>query len=161
VKQQHTSTATSILTTKSTYRSPSAQRLSERTVQKVLNEMSDGVIGIYHWHNPSGRIMALYRPGQAMRLPGGWDSQISRQSAHDGAEVRPTHRPPLPQEKFLVLISVRGRVDSRAIVRPEGLCKWKNPITPSGIEPASFPFVAQCSRNECQDYCLGENKAGA
>jgi hydroxyacyl-ACP dehydratase HTD2-like protein with hotdog domain len=33
VKQQHTSTATSILTTKSTYRSLSAQRLSERTVE--------------------------------------------------------------------------------------------------------------------------------
>jgi hypothetical protein len=32
VKQQHTSTATSILTTKSTYRSLSAQRLSERNV---------------------------------------------------------------------------------------------------------------------------------
>jgi hypothetical protein len=32
VKQQHTSTATSILTTKSTYRNLSAQRLSERTV---------------------------------------------------------------------------------------------------------------------------------
>jgi hypothetical protein len=34
VKQQHTSTATSILITKSTYRSLSAQRLSERTVEK-------------------------------------------------------------------------------------------------------------------------------
>jgi hypothetical protein len=32
VKQQHTSTATSVLTTKSTYRSLSAQRLSESTV---------------------------------------------------------------------------------------------------------------------------------
>jgi hypothetical protein len=32
VKQQHTSAATSILTIKSTYRSQSAQRLSERTV---------------------------------------------------------------------------------------------------------------------------------
>jgi hypothetical protein len=32
VKKQHTSTATSILTTKSTYRSLSAQRLSERQV---------------------------------------------------------------------------------------------------------------------------------
>jgi hypothetical protein len=32
VKQQHTSTATSILTTKSTYRSLSAQRLSKHTV---------------------------------------------------------------------------------------------------------------------------------
>jgi hypothetical protein len=49
---------------------------------------------------------------------------------------------PLALKRFLVLIYARGRVDPRAIVRLEGLGQLKNPMTSSGIEPASFQLVA-------------------
>jgi hypothetical protein len=48
-----------------------------------------------------------------------------------------------PQEIFLVLISVRGRVDPTAKVRPEGQCTCTIAMKPTGIDPATFRFVAQ------------------
>jgi hypothetical protein len=84
-------------------------------------------------------------PEQTLRFSGVWGSHISRQSTHEsGKVVSPKHRTPIPQEIILVHISVRGWVNPRTIVRLEGLCQWKIPVTTSRIEPATFRLAAQC-----------------
>jgi hypothetical protein len=76
-----------------------------------------------------------YWPGRAQRVPGGRHMKVVGCQPYAPAAFN-------PQEIFLVLISVRGWVDPRTIVRPEGLCQWKNPLTRSGIEPTTCRFVA-------------------
>ena len=86
-----------------------------------------------------------YRPGQVLRVPGVWASQISRQSAHEGGKVvSPTHRPPLPSGNIPGTHFCYSLSQPKTILRPECLCQWKIPMTPSGIEPATFGLVAPC-----------------
>jgi hypothetical protein len=54
-----------------------------------------------HEYNKVKVKQALYRPGQALRVPGGWGSQISQQQTHDsGKVVSLMHRLPLPPRKY-------------------------------------------------------------
>ena len=49
-----------------------------------------------------------------------------------------------PQEMLLVLISVRGWVDPQSHSAIGKISwQWKIPMTPDGIQPATFRFVAQ------------------
>jgi hypothetical protein len=74
---------------------------------------------------------------ETSRLPHFLDNRLT-----DGGEfVSLTCRPLLPPGRFLVLIFVTGWVDSRAIVRLEGLGQLKNPMISSVIDSASLRLV--------------------
>jgi hypothetical protein len=86
-----------------------------------------------------------YKPEQAYSAPGAWGSEI-KDNRHMKVERLSALRicQSLPHRKFLVLISVGGSVDLSVIVLLEELCKWKIPMTLSGIEPATLRVVAKC-----------------
>jgi hypothetical protein len=68
---------------------------------KVGFSGSSAVLTRATWHHCKGKGKAIpFKPRQAHRVPWGWDSKISRQSAEGGKVVSPTHRPPLNPRKY-------------------------------------------------------------
>ena len=117
----------------------------------ALNEvpqiMHDGKTGLLN-------AGSLHNKGKAVPLQAWSGPEGSRKlrfpdfmtTAQDGGKVVSlTHRSPLPPRKYTwYSFLLEAESTSRAIVRPEGLCHWKIPITSSVIEPATYRFVAKC-----------------
>ena len=96
-------------------------------------------------------MLPLYWPGQALRAPEGWGSQISRQSAHEGGKVVcPTHRLPLPEEEIPVAHFCQKLSRAHGHSWTERIMSVKNDSIRN--EAATFRLVAQCL-NQLR-YCV-------
>jgi len=115
------------------------------------------------------RKKSLYRPGQALKFPGGWDSQIWRESAREGGKVvSRTHRPPLPPRKYSwysFLLEVEstlgpccGRKESmKNSIRTRDLptCSSVSQLTAPPSGATELPYRSEIfSKNFCSFYSM-------
>jgi hypothetical protein len=109
-------------------------KIQRRNIAKTSSgssELQDGVcifllqlscffVFPFHWSSWCGKVkLSMYRPWRPLGF------RIFRHSAHRWRQSCQPYAPAAfsPPRRFLVLISVRGCVDPRAIVRLEGLGK--------------------------------------
>jgi hypothetical protein len=82
--------------------------------------------------------LSRYSPGQTLRLMEAEAQRISRHRYMKVVSLSALRTGRIYPSEY---ISVRSLVELRAIVRPEGLSKRKIPMTPSGIQHATFRLV--------------------
>ena len=94
------------------------------------NHMKPTYTLLQAWTGPLG--------SRGLRIPEflGRHKKVARLSTYTPAE-------------FIWLISVTRWVHLRAIGRLEGINQWEIPMTPSGIEPATFRLLGQCLNELC------------
>jgi hypothetical protein len=92
------------------------------------------------------------------RLPHFVDSRLIDDGEVVSLMPQPPFAPPPPKGGSWYSFLLRGGVDPRVIVWLEGLGQLTNPVTSSGLEPATFQLVAQCVNQLC--YCMPLKKIG-
>jgi hypothetical protein len=130
---------------------PSLNRFSGNS--QLLNDIA--------WR-PTGKAI----PGQALRVPGGWGSRISEQSAHEGAKIGRLYSPP-PRKYSWYSFLLRVWVDPRATARPEGLRQrkismpmtignWTRdlPACSAASQPTALPRAADTTAQTFDDKIL-------
>ena len=79
-------------------------------------------------------------------VPGHWGFHIPRQSVHGGNVVNPTHGPHFPSLHPWYPWNSFPLQTVSAIMRPEGLCQWKIPMTPIGNRTRDLPAFSSVSQ---------------
>jgi hypothetical protein len=106
---------------------PSVKVKNEWSLALHINPSGPDLSAQCTLHKQSKSKQSLYRPGEALRVPGAWgslDFKTVTTCRWYGCQL---YAPATFtwQEIFLVLISVGGWVDLRARMRPDGLCQQK------------------------------------
>jgi hypothetical protein len=80
-------------------------------------------------------------PRQALVVPGGWSSWISRQLAYKGDKVvTPTHRPPLPSRKYSCThLLAAGSTPEPWCGRKDTIGNWTRELPPCTVPQPTAP----------------------